>query len=158
MDKLNAIEQYCKQCQKKLAKAARRCGCAPATYKNSTKLGTGMDYTRWLRRYLASGGEIQNFYSYETSVRKWLIATKPFKVGAECGTAARNIIVPSGMEIEGLNGDTGHNNLYFMNFDSDGGLPIRVSIAVPAFSDTLAMLEEIERKERNRELRREHAR
>lgn len=84
-------------------------------------------YAAWLRGYLEYGGKITHVYDYPYARRRFLLATRNFTTGGECGAAAREILVPAG--IRHLGGGLGHCSLYF----EDG--PALKGNFVPAYSN-----------------------
>lgn len=85
------------------------------------------EYIDFLRVYFASGGSASHYYDYPFAQHKFLIATRDFRTGGECGSLSQQIIVPAG--IRHIGGDLGHNTLYLF----DG--PVVVGGFVPVYSD-----------------------
>lgn len=71
------------------------------------------DYMQWFEGYTAKGGKPTHAYTYEFINRDWLVATKDFYLGGECGANSKSIVVMPG--VKWLGGDLGHNSLYFMD-------------------------------------------
>jgi hypothetical protein len=84
-------------------------------------------YVAWLRGYLQSGGRITHVYDYPYARGRFLLATRDFTTGGECGSAARQILVPAG--VRHLGGDLGHCSMYFEDGHTLSGR------FVPAYSE-----------------------
>lgn len=89
------------------------------------------DYLAWLEPYLAEGGTIKYARDYPFSHRGFLIARRNFTIDGECGSDARSIIVPEGIECVG--GPIGHNELYRMDGYQHYGLGGVAIFSDPAF-------------------------
>src|SRR5581483_6914331 len=84
-------------------------------------------YIDWLNGYIAQGRMPTHYYDYPWQRTNFLLALEDFRLGGECGSDARPIIVPSNVRF--LGGDLGHNNLYLLeNFTVRGWW-------VPLYSD-----------------------
>lgn len=86
------------------------------------------EYIEWLKGFLATGGTLTNAYDYPWQRVDFLLATCNFRLGGECGSDARPIIVAEGAQH--LGGDLGHNTLYFMDEFRLAGMK-----RVPVFGD-----------------------
>jgi hypothetical protein len=87
-------------------------------------------YVTWLHLWTADGGKITHVYDYPYERANFLLALADFRLGGECGSRARPIVVPP--HVRFLGGDTGHCNLYFIN---DGTTHARGWVTVPIYSD-----------------------
>src|ERR1700761_197890 len=68
------------------------------------------DYLSWYREFYANGGRPTHFYDYPWQRWNFLFAKSDFRLGGECGSAARHIIV--GNSSAWIGGELGHNMLY----------------------------------------------
>lgn len=89
-------------------------------------------YVRWLQRYVRNGGQITHVYDYPYDRAGFLLAVRDFRLGGECGSRARPVVVPSTVRF--LGGDLGHCNLYF---EADDTGDAHGSLWVPVYSDPM---------------------
>jgi len=68
-------------------------------------------YASWVRAFVRSGGKIAYATDGSFPSSRFLLAKRDFAVAGECGSNAREILVPAGIRF--LGGDMGHNVLYF---------------------------------------------
>lgn len=90
------------------------------------------EYTAWLRGYLAKGGKISHYYSYNYIVRpRFVKALKSFVTGHRCGAESLHILVPEGLEVE----VQGHCEAYKMDgftttYPERAFVPLYLDVAV----------------------------
>lgn len=89
-------------------------------------------YVAWLRGYLENGGQITHIRDYPYSRARFLLATRDFTTGGECGADARDILVPAG--VRHLGGKIGHCGLYFEDRYTHRGHLV-VAYSDPAFAN-----------------------
>lgn len=71
------------------------------------------DYKKWLRGFLAKGGNPTHNYNYEMEREGFFKATEDFEIFPFYGSGSLNIIIPQGIKCDGIDKGIGHNNLYF---------------------------------------------
>lgn len=110
-------------------------------------------YVAWLRAYLAAGGQITDVVDYPYPRSRFLLATRDFTTGDECGADAREILVPPG--IKHLGGSLGHCKLYFESDGSagprtEGQTPLIRVYSDPAFRDLPGYTQAVKRERKTR--------
>jgi hypothetical protein len=87
------------------------------------------DYVRWLRCWLAAGNQPNAFFNNPFNSSCWRVAIRDFAVPCSHGTGSGSIIIPP--EIRVVEGDRGHNQLYFHHGPSQRGN------LIPIYSDAI---------------------
>jgi len=91
------------------------------------------DYAKWLKGYLAQGGEITHVYDYEMPA-KFGVANQPITMTKLCGGDSVSIIADNvAVEVESM----GHNQLYVIDGDEFKVIPKGM---VPLYSDVEKLL------------------